>query len=122
MKNSYFDLIDQSYYFPQEGFDLRDGSLTFYGISIKHLIEKHGTPFRLMYLPRIQEQIKKAKNLFARAIKKNKYKGKYNYCYCTKCSHFSPVIKAALKEKVHLERPHLHMTLILSINCIKKKN
>ena len=103
MKNSYFDLIDQSYYFPQEGFDLRDGNLTFYGISIKHLIEKHGTPFRLMYLPRIREQIKKAKNLFARAIKKNKYKGKYHYCYCTKCSHFSPVIKAALEENVHLE-------------------
>jgi len=24
MKNTYFDLIEQSYYFPQEGFDLRD--------------------------------------------------------------------------------------------------
>ncbi len=103
MKNTYFDLIDQSYYFPQEGFDLRNGYLTFYGISLKYLIEKHGTPFRLMYLPRINDQIKKAKNLFNRAIKQHNYQGTYNYCYCTKCNHFAPVVKAALKENIHIE-------------------
>lgn len=32
MKNTYFDLIEQTYYFPQEGFDLRDDYLTFHGI------------------------------------------------------------------------------------------
>lgn len=103
MKNTYFDLIDQTYYFPQEGFDLRDGYLTFHGISIKYLIEKYGTPLRIMYLPRIGEQIKKAKNLFNRAIKKNKYTGKYHYCYCTKCCHFSHVLRTALNNGVHLE-------------------
>lgn len=103
MKNTYFDLIDQSYYFPQEGFDLRDGYLTFHGVSVKYLIEKYGTPFKMMYLPRIGEQIRRARNLFNRAIKKNKYKGQYYYCYCTKCCHFSHVIKAALREGIHLE-------------------
>lgn len=103
MKNTYFDLIDQTYYFPQEGFDLRDGYLTFHGVSLKYLIEKYGTPFRLIYLPRIDDQIKKAKNLFNRAIKKNKYKGKYHYCYCTKCCHFAHVVRAALKQGVHIE-------------------
>ncbi len=103
VKNTYFDLIDQSYYFPQEGFDLRDGYLTFHGISLKYLIEKYGTPFRLVYLPQIGSQIRKAKNLFNRAIRKNKYGGSYFYCYCTKCCHFSHVIKTALKEDVHLE-------------------
>jgi arginine decarboxylase len=103
MKNTYFDLIDQSYYFPQEGFDLRDGYLTFHGVSLKYLIEKYGTPFKIMYLPRIGEQIKRARNLFNRAIKKNKYKGKYYYCYCTKCCHFSHVVKTAVREGVHLE-------------------
>ena len=53
MKNSYFDLIDQSYYFPQEGFDLKQDFLTFHGISLKYLIEKYGSPFKLVYLPRI---------------------------------------------------------------------
>lgn len=103
MKTTYFDLIDQSYYFPQEGFDLNDGYLTFHGISLKYLIDKYGTPFKLLYLPRISAQVKKARNLFNRAIKKNGFQGKYNYCYCTKCSHFSHVVKTALKEAVHLE-------------------
>ncbi len=103
MKNTYFDLIDQSYYFPQEGFDLKDGYLTFHGVSLKYLVEKYGTPFKLMYLPRIGEQIKKARNLFRRAIKKHKYKGKYYYAYCTKCCHFSHVVKSAVREGIQLE-------------------
>ena len=103
MKNNYFDLIDQTYYFPQEGFDLRDGYLSFHGVSLKYLIDKYGTPFKLTYLPRIGEQIKKAKNFFNRAIKSNSYRCEYYYCYCTKCCHFSHVINEALKHDVHLE-------------------
>ena len=103
MKNTYFDLIEQSYYFPQEGFDLRDNYLTFHGISLKYLIKKYGTPFRFIYLPKIGDQIKKARNLFNKAIKKNDYKGRYFYCYCTKCNHFSHVINEALKHNVNLE-------------------
>jgi arginine decarboxylase len=103
MKNTYFDLIEQTYYFPQDGFDLRDGYLAFHGVSLKYLIEKYGTPFRLMYLPRIGEQIKKARNLFNRAINEYNYQGKYYFCYCTKCCHFHHVITAALKHQVNLE-------------------
>jgi arginine decarboxylase len=103
MKNTYFQLINQTYYFPQEGFDLNQGNLTFHGISLKYLIEKYGTPFRLTYLPRIGDQIKKAKNFFNKAIKANNYKGGYHYCYCTKCCHFSHVIEEALEHNVHLE-------------------
>jgi len=103
MKNTYKDLIEQSYDFPQEGFDLKDGYLSFQGIPIKYLIEKYGTPFKLLFLPRIGEQINKARKLFGEAIKKNDYKGNYHYCYCTKCCHFSHVIKAALREDVHIE-------------------
>ncbi|BDD04207.1 arginine decarboxylase [Aureibacter tunicatorum] len=103
MKNSYFDLIEQSYYFPQEGFDLRDNYLTFHGVSLKHLIDKHGTPFRFIYLPKIGDQIKKARNLFNRAIKNNAYKGSYKYCYVTKCNHFYHVVNEALKQDVEIE-------------------
>lgn len=103
MKNTYFDLIDQSYYFPQEGFDLRDEYLTFHGISLKHLIDKYGTPFRFIYLPKIGDQIKKARNLFNRAIKRSSYRGTYEFCYCTKCNHFSHVVSEALKHNVNLE-------------------
>lgn len=103
MKNTYFNLIDQSFYFPQEGFDLKNETLSFHGISLKHLIDKYGTPFRFIYLPKIGDQIKKARNLFNRAIKKHGYTGSYNYCYCTKCNHFSHVVGEALKHKVQLE-------------------
>ncbi len=103
MKNTYFNLIEQSYYFPQEGFDLRDKYLTFHGVSLKYLIEKHGTPFRFIYLPKISDQIKKARNLFNRAIKNNNYNGQYHFCYCTKCNHFYHVISEALKQEVNLE-------------------
>ena len=103
MKNTYFDLIDQTYYFPQEGFNLRNGSLTFHGISLLDLIKKYGTPFRFIYLPKIGDQIKRARNLFNRAIKKSGYKGRYFYCYCTKCNHFAHVVNEALKHDVHLE-------------------
>ena len=121
MKNSYFDLIEQSYYFPQEGFDLRDNGLTFHGISLKYLIKKYGTPFRFIYLPKIGDQIKKARNLFNKAIKKNNYKGNYYYCYCTKCNHFSHVINEALKQNVNLETSSAYdIDLILSLFRDKK--
>ncbi len=119
MKNSYFDLIEQTYYFPQEGFDLREGSLTFHGVSLKHLIEKHGTPFRFIYLPKIGDQIKKARNLFNRAIKKHQYQGKYYFCYCTKCNHFYHVIKEALRHKVNLETSS-EFDIDLILNLYKK--
>jgi arginine decarboxylase len=120
MKNTYFDLIEQSYYFPQEGFDLRDGNLTFHGVSLKHLIQKHGTPFRFIYLPKIGDQIKKARNLFNRAIKKAGYGGDYYFCYCTKCNHFYHVIQEALKHKVHLETSS-SFDIDLILNLFEKK-
>lgn len=120
MKNTYFDLIDQSYYFPQEGFDLRDNSLTFQGISLKYLIEKHGTPFRFFYLPKIGDQIKKARNLFNRSLKKYGYNGSYHYCYCTKCNHFAHVIGEALKHDVDLETSS-SFDIDLILNLYKEK-
>ncbi|TAJ15518.1 arginine decarboxylase [Marinilabiliaceae bacterium JC017] len=103
MKIPYFNLIDQTYYFPQEGFDIDNGNLFFNNISLKYLIDKYGTPFKISYLPRIGDQIKRVKNIFSKSIKQNNYKGSYNYCYCTKSSHFSFIIKETLKYGVHLE-------------------
>jgi len=120
MKNTYFDLVEQSYYFPQEGFDLRNDYLTFHGISLKHLINKYGTPFRFIYLPKIGEQIKKARNLFNKAIRNANYGGKYYFCYCTKCNHFHHVISEALKHKVNLETSS-SFDIDLILNLHKKK-
>ena len=103
MKNTYFELIDQTYDFPQNGFDLKDNQLLFNSIDLKQLIEKYGTPFRVTYLPKIREQINSARALFNNSIQKYGYKGAYEFCYCTKCCHFSHVIHATLKENVSLE-------------------
>ena len=103
MKNTYFNLIEKTYNFPQEGFELQDDNLLFKSVSLKHLIETYGTPFKLTYLPHIGSQIKKAQNWFNEAMKAHQYKGKYYYCYCTKCCHFQYVLSEALKHDVHIE-------------------
>ena len=103
MKTNYIDLIDQTFYFPQDEFDLDGDCLTFHGIDLMGLIEKYGTPLRLTYLPRISHNIQRAKKIFAKAMKKNGYKGTYNYCYCTKSSHFSFILHEALKNDIHIE-------------------
>ncbi len=103
MTNRYFDLIDQTFYFPQEGFDIDEGYLVFNSIPLKYLIEKYGTPLKLTYLPKIGSQIKRARNLFNRSIKSIGYSGKYNYCYCTKSCHFSHVLNEVLRHDVKLE-------------------
>ncbi|MEO8960829.1 MAG: arginine decarboxylase, partial [Ginsengibacter sp.] len=92
MINTYKDLVDQTFNFPQEGYDLKDGYLQYNGVDVKALIDKYGTPLKFTYLPKIGMQINKAKKMFANAIKKHKYEGQYNYCYCTKSSHFSFII------------------------------
>ena len=53
MKNSYKELIDQTYYFPQEGFDLHDGTLHFNGIDLKKIIDTYG---RLQYAENVNTE------------------------------------------------------------------
>ncbi len=103
MTNTYFDLIDQTFYFPQEGFDIENGYLMFHGVPLKHLIEKYGTPLKLTYMPKVGAQIKRARNFFNRAMKSLSYQGQYHYCYCTKSSHFSHVLYEVLRHQVELE-------------------
>lgn len=103
MTNRYFDLIDQTFYFPQEGFDIDNGNLQFNSIPLSHLIKKYGTPFKLTYLPKVGMQIKKARNFFNRARKSLDYKGKYHYCYCTKSCHFRFVLEEVLRHGAQLE-------------------
>ncbi|HIB38585.1 arginine decarboxylase [Mesonia sp.] len=103
MNTKYIDLIDQTYYFPQEEFDLNEDTLQFHGIDLMKLIEEYGAPLKFTYLPKISENIQKAKKWFTNAIEKHNYKGNYNYCYCTKSSHFQHVLDEALKNDIHIE-------------------
>ena len=103
MKNTYLDLIQQTFYFPQDGFEVKNNYLYFHGIPLKQLIEEYETPMRITYLPKISENIQRAKKYFNDAIRKLNYPGNYNYCYCTKSSHFAHVLVEALKNDIYLE-------------------
>lgn len=103
MNTKYTDLIHQTYYFPQEEFKLEDNELQFHDIDLMALVEKYGAPLKFTYLPKISENIHRAKTWFSNAIKKHNYKGDYNYCYCTKSSHFEHVLNEALKNDIHIE-------------------
>jgi len=104
MNTKYIDLINQTYYFPQEEFTLnKDNHLLFHGIDLMKLVEQYGSPLKFTYLPQISANIKRAKNWFRNAMEKNNYEGKYYYCYCTKSSHFSYVMQEALKNNIHIE-------------------
>src|SRR3954462_14150906 len=103
MENKYRDLIQQTFDFPQEGFNVVEDELHFYDIPLMDIIKQYGTPLKISYLPKISSQIQKAKKIFNVAIAKADYKGKYTYCYCTKSSHFSFVMEEALKNDIHIE-------------------
>jgi len=115
MDNTYNDLVQQTFNFPQEDFKVKNEYLQYNDLDIKALIDKHGTPLKLTYLPKIGMQINKAKKMFAHAFKKHKYEGAYNYCYCTKSSHFSFIVEEALKNEIHLETSYAY-----DIDIVKK--
>ena len=103
MKNKYIDLIEQTFEFPQDEFSVLDNELQFHDIPLMDVIKQYGTPLKITYLPKITSQIQRAKRLFNVAMAKVDYKGSYNYCYCTKSSHFSFVLEEALKNEINLE-------------------
>lgn len=121
MNNTYSGLVDQTFHFPQDGFTVKDNYLSFNGLDLKALIEKHGTPLKLTYLPKIGMQINKAKGMFANAFKKYKYEGQYNYCYCTKSSHFSFIVEETLKYGIHLETSYAYDIEIINKLYERKK-
>ncbi len=115
MNTKYSDLIDQTYYFPQEEFKLEDNELQFHDINLMELVEKYGAPLKFTYLPKISQNINRAKTWFKNAIKKYDYKGEYSYCYCTKSSHFEHVLNEALKNDIHIET-----SAAFDINIVQK--
>jgi len=103
MKNTYFDLVDQTFDFPQAAFTLQEHSLHFHGIDLHDLILKYGTPMRITYLPKISTQIQNAKKWFNNAIDDLNYNGEYFFCYCTKSSHFRFVLDEVMKNHAQIE-------------------
>jgi len=104
MNTKYFDLINQTFYFPQKEFTLdKNNNLHFHNIDLMKLVQQYGSPLKFTYLPAISQNINLAKNWFRQAMEKLNYEGNYYYCYCTKSSHFKFVMDEAFKNNIHIE-------------------
>src|SRR5574344_2695353 len=103
MRTKYIDLISQTYEFPQEEFKVEDNELLFNDVPIMDIIKPYGTPLKITYLPKISQNIQRARRWFNVAIAKADYQGDYHYCYCTKSSHFEFILSEVLKNDVHIE-------------------
>lgn len=103
MKNKYINLIEQAFELNQEEFTITDGDLNWFGIPLMDVIKQYGTPLRICYLPKIGENIQRARRMFNVAMAKVDYNADYHYCYCTKSSHFSFVMEEVLKNNVNIE-------------------
>lgn len=103
MKNKYIDLIEQTFEFPNDEFKVEENELYWNEIPLMEVIKQYGTPLRISYLPKITQNIQRARRMFNVAMAKVDYKGTYNYCYCTKSSHFSFVMEEVLKNDVNVE-------------------
>lgn len=101
--NSYSQLIRQTFDFPRLDLSEKNGELYFHGIRLMDLVKKYKTPLRLTYLPKISEQIGSAIGLFNQQLKKQKYNGKYHYCFSTKSSQFKFVLDEVFKSDVNIE-------------------
>ena len=100
---TYKDFIHQTYNFPQQNFDLKEGTLSFHGVPLMSLIQKYGAPFKMTYLPKIGEQVQQMRDWFSDAFEKLDYGGNYQYCYCTKSSPFNFVVEKVLEQNAQLE-------------------
>ncbi len=90
MNTKYYDLINQTFYFPQEEFSLNKDNLLFHNIDLMHLVEKYGTPLKFTYLPQISTNINKAKGWFRKGMEKigMQYVGMTDRYYSTTLTHY----------------------------------
>ena len=77
MKTKYIDLIEQTYDFPQQEFQVTENCLSFHGIDLMDLIRRFGTPLKFSFLPKISTNIQCVKNWFANAMQNHGYRGNY---------------------------------------------
>jgi len=91
------------------------GTLMWNGLDLMPIVKEYGTPLRMTYLPKIDENIQRARRMFHVAMAKVDYDAEYHYCYCTKSNHFSFVMERVLDNGVHMET-----SSAFDINIVRK--
>lgn len=118
---TYRDLIDHAYDIDKKWFEVKGDHLHFNGIDLMSLIEEHGSPIKISYLPKIASQIIQAKDIFQKAMINHEYTSDYTYAYCTKSSHFHFVIEEVLRQWSQLEISSAYDLEIIRSLWITKK-
>lgn len=104
MKNTYIDLVEQTFDFPPDEFAVNElGELSFHDIPLMEIVKQYGSPVKISYLPKIGHNIQQAKTWFNISRAKADYAPEHHYCYCTKSSHFQFVMDEVLNNGSHLE-------------------
>ena len=112
---TYSELIEQTYEFPTEEFEVVDGELYFHGMRLMDFIESYEAPLKLNYLPKIAENINRAQRWFQDAFEQLHYQGNYQYAFCTKASHFKFILEKTLMSR----RSSITSLLCCAGSCIK---
>ncbi|MBT30783.1 MAG: arginine decarboxylase, partial [Thalassobius sp.] len=64
----YQSLIEQTFEFPTNEFNVHQNNLFFHDIDLVKIIEEYGTPLKITYLPKITQNIQFAREIFKKAF------------------------------------------------------
>jgi arginine decarboxylase len=68
MNTKYSDLINQTYYFPQDEFTLNKDNLKFHNVDLMKLVEEYGTPLIHLFTSNFKHQ--QGQNWFRKSMEK----------------------------------------------------
>ena len=83
--------------------DIKNNVLHIMGKNMLDIAQKYATPLSVGFVDVISTRINSLKQLFADAIQRHNFNGKYNYAYATKANYFSEVVHTSSKNCDMLE-------------------
>lgn len=122
MKKTYLNKISPKLY-KLLNIKKKKNRLCYFGIDISNEVIKKNKNISITSLKQIQNNISFLTNCFQKSILKFGYKGKYNYCYCTKSNHLKKVFEVAYKSCNNIETSsEIDIDILLYLEKYKKLN
>ena len=82
---------------------IKNNCLYYKDINLFEVSKKYNTPIEFVYPAMIDQRIREMRKFFNKAIKKNKYNGKYIYAYATKANYYEETLRHVLNMKCAIE-------------------
>ena len=83
--------------------EIRDGRLCFRELDLLTLVQEHGSPLEVAYLPLVGERVSRMIDAFERARAATGYRGEFVYAYASKANTAEEVVTTALDAGAHYE-------------------